>query len=307
MVMAMPRAAGQSRPWMAAIAGAMPPERIAWMSAALMLVLLPVCLVLLAIDPRTINGVSVWAKPIKFQLSLALHFATLALLLRLLIPAARPALRLGFILATAAALFEILYITLQSARGRASHFNAETPLEMALYQVMGVGAVAIVIVAMAAGWTIWRQARPEIGPGLRLGACLGLVLGGVATLVTAGALGSGEIAGPTHLVGGIARDAVAAGDAVWRSIAGDAAWRSIASDAGGLPFFGWSQVMGDLRVPHFFATHLMQALPLLGLAADLRLSARRAQLVVWIGAGLGLLLVAATFWQAVLGLPFLTL
>lgn len=289
MVMALPGAAARQRPLLDMLAGQLPPERLAWITVTLMLALLPASLLLLEIDPREINGVSVWAKPIKFQLSLALHFATLALLLRLLMPAARPGLRLGFLLAATAAMFEILYITLQAARGRASHFNAETPLEIALYQVMGIGAVMIVVVAMQAGWTIRRETRPEIGGGLRLGAFLGLMLGGLATLLTAGMLGSGEIAGPTHLVARIPGEAVAIGD------------------AGGLPFFGWSQVMGDLRVPHFFATHLMQALPLLGLAADRRLPAQAARGIVWAGAGFGLVLVAATFWQAIAGRPVLTL
>ena len=71
----------------------------------------------------------------------------------------------------------------------------------------------------------------------------------------------------------------------------------VPTDAGGLPLFGWSRTGGDLRVPHFFATHVMQALPLLGLAAD-RLAPRRAVPLVWAGVGVSLLVVAATFAQA---------
>ena len=48
----------------------------------------------------------------------------------------------------------------------------------------------------------------------------------------------------------------------------------------------------------------MQTLPLLGFAAD-RLPPRRAVALVWAGAGASLLVVAATFAQALAGRPFL--
>ncbi|TDQ82312.1 hypothetical protein A8950_2134 [Dongia mobilis] len=261
------------------------PVALGFLARGLMLVLLPVTLALAGIDPRQLNGASVWSKPIKFQLSLFVHFATLTWLAALLDPAAAagPWLRRGFLAAVVAAFGEVLYITLQAARGRASHFNLETPLEAALYNAMGVGALLIVLNAMQLGWVLRRGARAETGEGLCLGAVLGLILGGAATLVVAGALGSGElVADKGHWVGGIR------------------------SDSGGLPLFGWSQSGGDLRVPHFFATHLMQALPLLGLLAD-RYWQRRARFVVLAGALLGLGLVGFTFAQAIRGQPLLTL
>ncbi|MGL4242404.1 MAG: hypothetical protein ACRCTI_14950, partial [Beijerinckiaceae bacterium] len=61
---------------------------------------------------------------------------------------------------------------------------------------------------------------------------------------------------------------------------------------------------GDLRVPHFFATHLAQALPVLGFIVDrLRLPARRWWIAT--GAAVGVLVVALTFAQALAGRPFL--
>ena len=35
------------------------------------------------------------------------------------------------------------------------------------------------------------------------------------------------------------------------------------TDATGLPFFHWSTTGGDLRVPHFAALHIMQAVPII--------------------------------------------
>src|SRR5690606_10217231 len=130
---------------------------------------------------------------------------------------------------TAAGLFEIGYIMLQAARGRASHFNNETVLESAMYALMGIGAVTLVVAPFIMGVWLWRDyGRNLRADPLRLAAALGLVLSAVTTLVIAGFMSS-----------------------FWGSHwVGDAT-----SDAGGLPLVGWSQQVGDLRVAHFFASH----------------------------------------------------
>jgi hypothetical protein len=234
------------------------------------------------VDERLLNGISVWSKPMKFQVSLIILIATLLLLLPTLrIEALTSRLARGTALTVAvSATLEIAYVTLQAARGRASHFNDSTQLEATLYQVMGIGAVALVVCTFIFGWMIWRQSRPEVGVGLRTGAAWGLMMSAVLTLITAGVLSSGAIDGPGHWVGGVK------------------------TDAGGLLLLGWSRSGGDLRVPHFFATHIMQALPLLGLGLD-RLRPDLARAGVWIGAALGIAVVAATFVQALSGRPFL--
>lgn len=234
------------------------------------------------IDDRLLIGIGIWSKPLKFQSSLIVMIGTLLMLAPLLRPeaiAGRLARATALVFAVSSTL-EIIYITLQAARGRASHFNTSTLLEAALYQVMGIGAVALVLCAFIFGWLIWRHGRADVGPGLRIGAAIGLMLGAVLTLATAGVLGSGAIDGPGHWVGGVR------------------------SDAGGLFVLGWSRTGGDLRVPHFFATHIMQALPLLGLLLD-RIRPDAARRGVWVGAALSTAIVAATFMQAAAGRPFL--
>lgn len=254
-------------------------QRALIFGVALQVALLIPSLLAYGIDDRLINGVSVWAKPLKFQLSLSLMLLTLLWLLPLLPPERRATrlIRWTSVAIAFAAAGEIVYIALQAARGRASHFNSATQVETLLYQVMGVGAVTMVAGCFVIGFAIARSGARRGGEGLRLGAAVGLMLGAALTLVTAGFLSSGESG---HWVGGLP------------------------TDAGGLPLFGWSRTGGDLRVPHFFATHVMQALPLLGLAAD-RIAPARARAAVLAGAGLSLLVVAATFAQANLGLPFL--
>lgn len=239
-------------------------------------------LVALGLDDRLINGISVWSKPLKFQASLAMMLLTLILLLPLI--EARTRAGLGVFLASLMAAItangEVFYITLQAARGRASHFNDSTAFEAMAYSVMGVGAALLVLSSLVIGVYILRRPRAGAPAGLRLGGGWGLVLGSVATLITAFALGGGQIDGPGHWVGGIK------------------------TDIGGLPLFGWSRTGGDLRVPHFFATHIMQALPILGLCLD-RLASRFAKPGIALGAFISIAVVIGTFVQAVQGRPFL--
>ena len=66
---------------------------------------------------------------------------------------------------------------------------------------------------------------------------------------------------------------------------------------------GWSREVGDLRVPHFFATHTMQIVPLVWFAiAMVRTPPQGAGLVL---TGLALAVTTATFVQALRGAPFL--
>jgi hypothetical protein len=232
-------------------------------------------------DDRQLNGVSVWDKPLKFEAALVVHLVTLGLMATLFtVEAGRQRLvRWAYQITAFASVAEIAYIVLQAARGRASHFNSATELEFVLYLAMGVGAVSLVVAASAIGYALLNGAKPSIGHGLHTGSAWGLMLGGVATLLVAGVLSSGLIGGPGHWVGGIH------------------------SDAAGLPLTGWSTTGGDLRVPHFFATHMMQALPLLGLFAD-RFFPRHATTVVGAGALTLVGLVVLTFAEAVAGVPF---
>lgn len=243
--------------------------------------LLPTALISFA-DTRTLDGAGIWTKPLKFQFSFGLHWLTVAMLLSFLATGVRQraSTLVPLRLAALCTVGEVLYITLQAARGRHSHFNFETRLETLLYYgVMGPAAVAIVAVTAWLGWLVWRHPGPRRRPGLVLGAALGLMLGSVATLVVTAPLAAGAIDGPGHWVGGLR------------------------SDARGWPLFGWSTTGGDLRVPHFFATHLLQALPFVGWLADW-IAPRYARTAVWTATAVGLLVTALTLAQAVRGHPF---
>lgn len=235
------------------------------------------------LDDRLVNGINVWSKPLKFQLSLSINMLTMILVLPLLSKAWQTSrtVRWSAVAVAFASTFEIAYVMLQAARGRASHFNFLTPVEARMYTLMGIGALVLIIGPFLMGLAIWRSPAGT-RPGLRLGAILGLTIGAAMTLVTAGFLSTGLILETGRWVDGIR------------------------NDASGLPLLGWSTTGGDLRASHFFATHTMQALPLAGLLAD-RFGSERSRQLVLVATAIWASLVAVTFIQAVLGMPFIAL
>jgi hypothetical protein len=70
---------------------------------------------------------------------------------------------------------EVTWVSLQRARGVASHFNFATPLDTALYFVMGAGAIAISVLAIIA-LTVLAFLRRADDPALTLAIRVGLVL-----------------------------------------------------------------------------------------------------------------------------------
>lgn len=243
----------------------------AWFMVALTIVLIPPALV----DARTLDGVGVWIKPLKFAISLAVHFLTLALLASFLAEATRRGLAMSRLVrwSVGFALFEVGYLAFQAARGRHSHFNFDTGFETGMYGLMGVGATLLIVVPFVMGLWMWRQG--DNGSGLRLGAMLGLLLSPVLTLIVTGYM-SGVVY--SHSVG-----EAAGGDV-------------------GMPLLGWSRITGDLRPSHFVALHAMQILPVIGYAAD-RLAPCRARPLVMAAALLLVASTAALFVQALRGLP----
>ena len=247
-------------------------------TAAAMLALLVPSVFALAIDTRTLNGAALWMKPIHFELALAINFATLALLLPLLPADWRMSrvLRWSTTAACFSAVMEILWIASEAALGRGSHFNIATPLEAALYPLAGIGSLLIALGSGVVGFALWRSPLRPGAAHLQRGAALGLLFGSIVTVIVAGYMSSLQ----SHLVGGPQTDAF------------------------GLPFLGWATRGGDLRVPHFFATHAMQALPIAGLAAD-RMVGDRMRWLMPAGAMVYFAGVFGLFAQALMGLPLI--
>jgi hypothetical protein len=244
----------------------------------LLLVMMPT-LMAMAIEVRTLNGINVWIKPAKFEFSVAIQFVTVAWFLQLL-PFEQRASRLMTTLCQTMAvvgILEITYIVLQASKGEASHFNSSTPLSIALYSLMGIGAITMLSISGWLGVMILRHGetgKPFVYvTGLSLIA--GSLLGGLTGILIAMHHG--------HWVGGLH------------------------TDAGGLPIFGWTRRGGDLRVAHFFGMHIMQAVPIALWLASFVIPQDRQKAAGLALLCIAILIAAATFMQAVTGHPFMAL
>jgi hypothetical protein len=232
----------------------------------------------LLLDPRVLNGVSVWVKPLKFEASIAVYLLTMSWFVGSL-PAAvrrRPFMTALVYAALILSALELSYIASQAALGVASHYNETDAFHRAMFISMGVVAVALTAISPALAAILARHRPAAWSAPFWLSVIIGLTLTFVLGAGTGFVLG----ANGGHWVGGVR------------------------SDAGGLPVFGWSRTGGDLRVAHFLGLHAMQVLPAVGLV----LSRARSSHVGTVGIVASALaysgIVALLFLQALRGMPF---
>lgn len=243
--------------------------------------------VLAVVDHTQVTGVDRWLKPWKFSVSIAVYVLTLSWMSRLVHRHRRTVLALAGIGAVAMVL-ELTVIVAQAARGRASHFNNQTPLDSSLFGIMGMMITLVWVVTFVLALVVLRERIA--GPGLATGLHWGLAVMLVGMLeaafmveplnrwAEARAGGPPSVADGSHTIGAL--------------------------DGGaGLPVLGWSTLAGDLRIGHFVGLHALQLLPLLGWLLDR--SARwtdhqRRQVIRTVGVGyLGVVVLLS--WQALRG------
>jgi hypothetical protein len=253
--------------------------------AVLMIGSLAVSVAGLLLDDRTVNGEPVWLKPVKFSVSVGLYAFTLAWLLSLL--RHRFARRFGTV-TTAVLAIEMVVIIGQALRGTASHFNNLTTLDATLYRVMGASIVVLWVVSVVIAVLVLRQrfAEPSVLWAIRIGlglAVVGMTVAFLMTVPTAAQI--------TTLQAG-ARPTMLGAHSV-----------GVPDGGPGMPITHWNLEGGDLRVPHFFGLHALQAMPLLALALrrfTTLAESVRTQLVVVAGAGYAGWELLVT-WQALRG------
>ena len=216
----------------------------------LMLIVAGASVVGLLVDPRVITGAPAWLKPFKFAVSTAIYSLTLAWVFGWLSGWPRVRRAVGWVTAVVFVL-EVAVIDVQAWRGTTSHFNVSTPLDMALFSVMGAAIVLQTVVSVWVAVALWRQHFTDgtLGWALRLGMTLtiaGAFTGALMTRPTAEQLAVARAGGPMPVVGA-------------HTVGGP--------DGGpGLPLTGWSREHGDVRVPHFVGLHAIQALALIAVA-----------------------------------------
>lgn len=228
----------------------------------------------LFVDDRTLMGINVWVKPLKFLISVGIYMLTVGYLLHFY-PYSRLKKNVLLNTVTLTMVFEILIIVYQAYRGVQSHYNFSTPLDGMLFGLMGV-MIAINVFLMALFAFDALRLKLQVARPIQWGIFLGWVI-----MIGGSWVGGRMISQMAHTVG--------------------------VEDGGvGLPLLNWSTVAGDLRVAHFLGLHAIQAIPLFALLLTrtrLPQSVQRTGVVVF--SLVYATAVGYTFYQASQGLPFL--
>jgi hypothetical protein len=253
-----------------------------------MLVAFAASLAAMAVGHGYILGAPTWLKPAKFAISTAIYVFTLAWIFTYLPERRRLTASVGW-LTSVIVVLEVGIIDVQAGRGVTSHFNVGTPLDGALFAIMGIGILIAWMAAIALTVGLFRHsfADEALGWALRLGlliTVIGQATGGLMTNPTSAQLAAARTSRLTvagaHTVG--------------------------APDGGpGVPITGWSTEHGDLRVPHFVGLHAVQLIPAIAWLIGPLGSAIRRRRAVFVAAAAYVALYAILLAQALRGQPFL--
>ncbi|MFC4633530.1 hypothetical protein ACFO3O_06405 [Dokdonia ponticola] len=235
------------------------------------------CFIGLLIDERTLMGINVWIKPLKFTLSGAIYIFTFGYLITLYPFSVRKKNIINNITSWTL-LLEIGIIVYQAARGVQSHYNMSSAFDGLLFAAMGI-LIGINVVIMV--FFIFETIR------LRLKAPRPVqwaILMGWIIVVVGSWVGGQMISQVAHNVG-------------------------VADGGAGLPILNWSTVAGDLRVAHFFGLHSIQIIPLFAVALSKKwkTTTRNQTVAVLIFGLVFAAWIGYTFYQAKQGMPFIKL
>lgn len=230
------------------------------------------------LDTRLHNGVNIWIKPVKFDVALVVYTATLVVLARWIPPITRAKtwFKIFTTAITISIVFEQIWISGAAALGTSSHFNIATPLMGLAFTIAGIAAVTLTSGALVFGILIARNKQSGLSEPMHLSIWLSSVLMFVLTVITASYMS----ANLSHFVGGNMLDTES------------------------YPIMGWAKDGGDLRVAHFFASHIFHVLPILVIAAS-HISKTVSRNMVISMAVLYSIFTFYTLWEATQGLPFL--
>ncbi len=215
---------------------------------------------------KEVAGVNAWFKPFKFAISIAIYCETMSWLCYDL-----PGFNLSLFSWTNMILFgfEIMYITIQAARAKESHFNQTTPFNRIMFGGMAIAAIAITIYAAYVGMKFFQTDFTNLPIcyvwGIRLSIFIFIIFSFEGIL-----MGGRQ----THTVGTQAQTTF-------------------------LPLIKWNMKEGDLRVAHFIGMHALQIIPLVSFYILTNIRA------VFAVSGLYLLFAAFVLVQALRSKPFI--
>ena len=225
-------------------------------------------------DDRTLMGVNVWMKPLKFSISVAIYILTVGFLMTLY-PFSKKKKNLINNIVCWTLLIELGLIIYQASGGVQSHYNISNPFDGLIFAAMGILiATNVIIMALFIFETIRLKLKtPKL---LQWAILLGWVIVFFGSWV-----GGQMISEMSHNIG--------------------------VEDGGpGLPLVNWSTIAGDLRVAHFFGLHGLQIIPIFALLiSNKSKTTTKNQIIIVTVFGLAYaLFVGYTFYQAKQGLPF---
>jgi len=226
-------------------------------------------------DDRTLMGVNVWMKPLKFSISVAIYILTVGFLMTLY-PFSKKKKNLINNIVCWTLLIELGLIIYQASGGVQSHYNISNPFDGLIFTAMGILiAINVIIMALFIFETIRLKLKtPKL---LQWAILLGWVIVFFGSWV-----GGQMISEMSHNIG--------------------------VEDGGpGLPLVNWSTIAGDLRVAHFFGLHGLQIIPILALLiSNKSKTSARSQIIIVTVFGIAYALcIGYTFYQAKQGVPFI--
>jgi len=237
-----------------------------------LILLIPVCIAFF-LDERTLLGINIWIKPIKFWVSAIILLATIPWYLEAFNFSQRSKNIIAILFSVLLSLENVL-ISTQAFRAVTSHYNIQTRFDALVFSTMGT---AIGILTVLAFWIFLKSFAPS---NLNKTMTRSVQLAWFGYLFSA-VVGGFMISNHAHTVG--------------------------AADGGsGIPFFNWSNQVGDLRIAHFLGLHAIQVIPLFTYFIQKNIKNKQWSNRLGIGfALLFLIWIAFVFWQAQMGQPFI--
>ncbi len=233
------------------------------------------CCIALLIDERTLMGINVWIKPLKFSISGGIYILTLGYLITLYPFSLKKKNSINNIVSWTL-LLEIVIIFYQAARGTQSHYNMSSAFDGILFALMGILiGINVFIMVLFAIETVRLQLKTT--KPIQYAILIGWIF-----IVFASWIGGQMISQMSHNVG-------------------------VADGGAGLPLVNWSTVGGDLRVAHFFGLHSIQMIPLFAFFINKKwhISNKKQFLFITLFSSIYLICIAYTFYQAKQGIPFI--
>jgi hypothetical protein len=129
--------------------------------------------------------------------------------------------------------FEIVYIALMASQGKTSHYNVSSPFYSAMFSMMALAATLVTLYIAYIGLLFFTNSFPDLPRHYVWAIRLGILIFVIFSFE--GFLMGGRM---SHSVG-------------------------LENDNSNLFIFGWSTLVGDLRVSHFIGMHALQVLPIL--------------------------------------------